>query len=284
MQERKEELSREDYIDPQCPFCTDAYEKTPPVRSIPTGRILEKLDQLLGANDYAGAEQLLLYWLEEASLGRDLRGEFQLRNELMGLYRKLGRGEEAMQNADLALSLADRAGISGTVAHATALLNAATVRKAFGMAKEAIPLFRQAQELYERNLAPNDPRMAGLCNNMALALTDLGSFGEARQCYERAVRILRGGSGNEPEIAVTMLNLANLEEAERGLEDGAEAIESALSQARELLDMPGLARDGNYAFVCEKCAPTFGYYGYFAYAGELEERAKTIYDRNGTGS
>ena len=273
-------LSREDYTDPQCPFCTDQYQKEPPVRSIPSARVIEKLDEFLGRNDYEGAERLLLYWLKEAELGRDLRGEFQIRNELMGLYRKLGKEERAMENADLALALAEKAGIKDTVGAATAYLNAATVQKAFGKAREAIPYFEKAKEIYEKNLNPTDPKFAGLYNNMGLALVDLGRFQEARALYEKAVAIMLNTENGEPEAAVTYLNLANLEEAENGLENASEAIDACLSSARELLEAKSLPRDGNYAFVCEKCAPTFGYYGHFAYAAELTERAKAIYERN----
>lgn len=273
-------LSREDYTDPQCPFCTDQYQTEPPVRSIPSARVIEKLDEFLGRNDYDGAERLLLYWLQEAELGRDLRGEFQIRNELMGLYRKLGKKERAMENANLALALAEKAGIKDSVAAATAYLNAATVRKAFGMAREAIPCFEKAKEIYERELNPNDPKLAGLYNNMGLALVDLGRFQEARTLYEKALSIMSSIENGEPETAVTYLNLANLEEAENGLEAASEAIDACLSAARDLLETKSLPRDGNYAFVCEKCAPTFGYYGHFAYAAELTERAKVIYERN----
>ena len=38
-------MEREDYTDPQCPFCTDQYQKEPQVRPIPTSRVLEKLDE-----------------------------------------------------------------------------------------------------------------------------------------------------------------------------------------------------------------------------------------------
>ena len=38
-------------------------------------------------------------------------------------------------------------------------------------------------------------------------------------------------------------------------------------------------RDGYYAFVCEKCASVFGYYGHFFYADELKKRAGRIYER-----
>ena len=271
-------LAREDYTDPQCPFCTEQYEKEPPVRPIPSTRVIEKLDEFLGRNDYAGAERLLLYWLTEAEQGRDARGEFQLRNELMGLYRKLGRKEEALENADRALALAEQTGIGNTVSAGTAYVNAATVRKAFGMAAEGLPLFEKARAVYEADLKPNDPLLGGLYNNMGLALTDLGRFAEARDLYGRAVAVMEQVGGGEPETAVTYLNLANLAEAEKGLEDGAEEIDACLATARRLLDTPSLARDGNYAFVCEKCAPTFEYYGHFAYAAELTERAKTIYE------
>ncbi len=278
MEQEFSKMEREDYTDPQCPFCTDQYEKEPQIRPIPTSRILDKLDDFLSKNDYAGAERLLLYWVDEAGLGHDARGEFQLRNELMGLYRKLGRKEEAMQNADRALALAGEIGLLQSVAGATALLNAATVRKAFGDAAGSIPLFEQARNVYEAELKPDDPRAAGLYNNMSLSLVDLGRFAEARAFYEKAIAILLRTAGNEPEIAVTYLNLANLEEAENGLENGAEAIEAALAVAESYLNAPGQAQNGNYAFVCEKCAPTFEYYGHFAFAAELTERANRIYE------
>ena len=250
------------------------------MRSIPSARVIEKLDEFLGRNDYDGAERLLLYWLQEAELGHDLRGEFQICNELMGLYRKLGKRERAMENADRALALAEKAGIKDTVGAATAYLNAATVRKTFGMADKAIPYFEKAKEIYEKNLKPNDPKFAGLYNNMGLALVDLGRFREARALYEKAVAIMSNIENGEPEAAVTYLNLANLEEAENGLENASEAIDACLFAARDLLETKSLPRDGNYAFVCEKCASTFGYYGHFAYAAELTERAKSIYERN----
>ena len=37
------------------------------------------------------------------------------------------------------------------------------------------------------------------------------------------------------------------------------------------------ARIGYFAFVCEKCAPTFDHYGYFLAAEALKETAERIY-------
>ena len=146
--EQNEKLERDDYMDPQCPFCTDQYQNKPQVRSVPATRIIEKLDELLGRNDYSGAERLLLYWLEEARQGKDLRGEFQLRNELMGLYRKLGKRDAALENAALALELVTKIGMEDSVSAGTAYVNAATVNKAFGMPDRAMPYFEKARAIY----------------------------------------------------------------------------------------------------------------------------------------
>jgi hypothetical protein len=64
--------------------------------NISTERVLNKLDEYLGKNDYASAETHILYWLEEADRLLDNRTKFLLLNELAGLYRKLSREQEAL--------------------------------------------------------------------------------------------------------------------------------------------------------------------------------------------
>ena len=56
---------------------------------IPRRRVLEKLDSLLGSNDYPAAKRLLQYWLAEAEYTKDDQGILLMQNELMGLCRKL---------------------------------------------------------------------------------------------------------------------------------------------------------------------------------------------------
>ena len=63
------------------------------------------------------------------------------------------------------------------------------------------------------------------------------------------------------------------------LEKAEAKINQYLDKAADLLDTPSLPRNGYYAFVCEKCAPTFDYYGFFLYANDLKERAREIYER-----
>ena len=95
-----EALEPTDFLDPRCPFCADAYGKERPVHPIDTDRVTAKLDEYLSKNDYAAAERHLAYWLAEAEEGRDLRGQFLVRSERIGLFRKLGRGEESLGEAE----------------------------------------------------------------------------------------------------------------------------------------------------------------------------------------
>ena len=252
-----------------------------PKGCISIDRILAKLDEHLHKNDYEAAERHLSYWLAEAVANQDKRNELLMRNELMGLYRKLGRRDEALACADTALETVEHMGISHQVGAATTYLNAATVYKAFGMADRALPLFEHAKKVYERELEPTDSRLGGLYNNMALALVDLGKYSEADMLYRAAISVMQKNENGAPEVAITYLNMASAAEAELGLEGAAERIADYVERAETLLEEYP-KRDGYYAFVCEKCATVFDYYGYFFYARELKARAKEIYGNAGT--
>ena len=245
------------------------------------GRILEKLDEYLHRNDYTAAERHLSYWRGEAEAAGASSVLLLICNEQMGLYRKLGQREDALRMVEDALGILRQEGIETQVGAATTYLNGATVYKAFGKAEEAIPLFLRAREIYERELAPNDPRMGGLYNNMGLALVDLGRFPEAWEVYEKALTLMEGLEQGAPEAAITLLNMADAVRMEYGMVEGDEIIGAYLDRAEELLErhMPW---DGNYAFVCEKCASVFGYYGRFLYERELTERARRIYEHEGS--
>ncbi len=247
--------------------------------SISANRILDKLDEYLNKNDYVSAQRHLLYWLSEALSSQDDRIELLIRNELMGIYRKLGKESEALECASVALAKIEQMGIENQVGSATTYLNVATVYKAFGMAKKALPVFEKARKIYENSLSPDDSRLGGLYNNMALALVDERSFDKAYELYERAIKIMSARESGVLEMAITYLNIASAKEAELGLEMADIEIQKNLDTARSLLD--GYAtRDGYYAFVCEKCASVFGYYGHFLYEDELKDRARRIYEGN----
>jgi len=247
---------------------------------ISADRILDKLDEYLGRNDYVSAERHLKYWLGEAEVAGDHRTELLVSNELMGLYRKLGKREEALERAQTALKRIDELNIGTQVGAATTFLNCATVCKAFGMPERSLELFIKAEQIYLYELEKNDSRLGGLYNNMALTLVDLGRFRDADEAYSKALAIMEKNEGGDLEVAITYLNMASAAEAELGLLDADERIQELMDRAASLLEAHA-RRDGYYAFVCEKCASVFEYYGRFMYAGEIAERARRIYQSEG---
>ena len=268
------ELVKNDYEEPRC-----LLNMHPEVVRIPTGRVIEKLDAYLAKKDYDAAERHLRYWEREAAAGNDERGRLTVLNEEIGLYRKTEKEEECLRAISEALALAEAAEMEGTITYGTTLLNAATGYKAFGKAGEALVLYRKARTIYEAALSPEDARLGGLYNNMALALTACGDHGEARELYEKALAIMSKQENGALEVAITYLNMADLAAAEKGMEAAEETIGMYLEKAEALMDDASLPRDGYYAFVCEKCAPVFGYYGYFLAEKELMKRAEEIYER-----
>ncbi len=256
---------------------TESFEAHPQLHPIPQRRVIEKMDWYMGRRDYAGAERHLLYWLEEARQGGDLRGELMLRNELVGHYRKIGRREQALENGEAALALLEALDFGDTLSAGTTYVNFATALNAFGEHERALALFERARPIYESSAATRPDLLGGLYNNMALACAALGRYGEAEALYHRAMAAMEKAPHGALEAAITCLNLADLVKARDGMEAGERAIYALADRAVALLDDPALEHDGYYAFVCEKCAPTLDYYGYFDDAQRLKEEAEHIY-------
>ena len=259
-----ETLKKEDYVEPNCVLCGDPYGAEPKVKAVPQQRIVEKLDEYMGRKDYAGAERHLLYWLEEAKLGQDLRGQLTIRNELIGFYRKRGRKEDAFENIKEALKLLEELGFEGTISSGTTYTNAATAYYTFQDYESSIPCFEKARTVYEANDRTDPSLLGGLYNNMALSLAALSRYDEAEELYDKALRIMNDVPGGILEQAITYLNLANVKEAQKGMEEAEPEIFDLLDKAEELLLQAenelrpaGVIHEGYYAFVLESCAPTF---------------------------
>ena len=271
-------LEREDYVDPRCALCGKPGEEET-VQPVPVGRIMDKLREYEDRNDWPGVERHLKYWLAEAEANRDERGQLMLNNELMGYYRKQGKQEQAFAHAEKAAALVEKLGMEDTVTAGTTWVNAGTVREAFGDPVGGLAFFERARENYEKNLPQNDGRLGGLYNNMALSLSVCGRYEEAMNMFRRAIAVMATQENGELEQAITWLNMADATEATLGPENAEETVEDYLDRAEELLNTEHLPRNGYYAFVCEKCAPVFGHYGYFATEAELKKRAEEINDR-----
>lgn len=271
-------LEKEDYIDPRCVLCGKPGEEET-AQPVPVGRILDKLREYEDRNDWPAVERHLKYWLEEALAGRDERGQLMLNNELMGYYRKQGEKEKALEHAAKAAELVEKLEMQDTVTAGTTWVNAGTVKEAFGDPVGGLAYFEMARANYEKNLPGSDSRLGGLYNNMALALTVCGRYDEAEGMFRKALDVMVQQEHGELEQAITWLNMADAAEAAFGAENAEETVEDYLDRAEELLNTESLPRNGYYAFVCEKCAPVFGHYGYFAAEAELKRRAKEINDR-----
>lgn len=252
------------------------FEKCKKTELLPLVRIREKLDEYSSAGDYDGAMRHLEYWLAEASTAGDLRAEFSILNEMMGVGRKKPDREKAMSSAEAALELVSVLGNGDTLSAGTAFVNAGTVFDCFGYPERAIECFESARRIYEEELDGDDDRLGGLYNNMALALSDLERFDEALGCFERALAVMEQRPGGRLEMAVSYLNMADLAERAEGAEAAEDKIMNYLEAAERLLLDPDIPRNAYYAFVCEKCAPGFSYYGWFRTAEELKSAADAL--------
>ena len=142
-------LKPEDYAEPRCLLCDEPYGVTPEVRGVPQQRIIEKMNDYMSRRDYTGAERHLIYWLNEAKLGHDSRGELMIRNELVGHFRKTGNREGALENAKEALKLLDELNFEGSKSAGITYINIATAYNAFGEDEKSLQIFNKAKETLE---------------------------------------------------------------------------------------------------------------------------------------
>ena len=173
----------------------------------------------------------------------------------------------------------EKLGMEDTVTAGTTWVNAGTVREAFGDPVGGLAFFENARVNYEKNLPEGDGRLGGLYNNMALSLAVCGRYEEAEEMFLRAIEVMKKQENGELEQAITWLNMADAAEAALGAEAAEDAVEEYLETAETLLNTESLPHNGYYAFVCEKCAPVFGHYGWFMAEAELKRRAKEINER-----
>ena len=273
-------LEPEDYAEPRCLLCDEPYGKAPEIKPVPQQRIIEKMNDYMSRRDYAGAERHLLYWLEEAKLGNDKGGELLIRNELVGHFRKTANKEKAFESAREALRLIDELDFDGSVSAGTTYINVATAYNAFGENEKSIEFFEKAVKAYEANASTSPELLGGLYNNMALTLVSLSRFGEAMPLYLKALDVMKTVNNGELEMAITYLNMADLLDVQFGFSEKENEIYDLVDKAYDCLNSKNVTHDGYYAFVCEKCAPSFSYYGYFIAAKELNEKAEAIYERS----
>ena len=202
-----------------------------------------------------------------------------LRNVLVGHFSKTGNRDGAFENAAQALRLLKELDFENSVSAGTTYTNIATAYNAFGENEKSLALFEKAKAVYESSERTAPALLGGLYNNMALTNTALADYDAAFALYDKALKVMEGVEGGELEQAITYLNMADALVARDGAESAEHQVGEWLDTAYALLTESDVKQDGYYAFVCEKCAPVFSYYGYFLAANDLKQRAETIYER-----
>ena len=190
----------------------------------------EELNRLFEEGKTGEVRGFLVRGLEKAEAEGDDGAILSILNEMIGYYRSVSAHDEAIRTAERALELMRRLGFEGGADYATTLLNAATAHKASGDNATALALFEKARAIYETELAADDPRLAGLYNNLSAVYQDAGDYGNVAQYLEKAVNILSLLPGAEGDCATVYANLGQVYAA-LGRED--EAL-LALERARDL--------------------------------------------------
>ena len=128
----------------------------------------------------------------------------------------------------------------------------------------------------ERSGGTGTYEYAALLNNKAAALSALKRYDEAEAHWRQAVEILQKEGHHDGEIAISLVMLAHLT-YDRD-ETATDQVERLLDEAWEYINSPRQPRDGNYAYILRKCAPSFEYFQRPEAAQALREVAKEIYE------
>lgn len=168
----------------------------------------EELDSYFDKNQVEKIDGFLTASLARAKEEDDYAAYISICNEMIGFYRSVSAFQKAYEAAEDVLLLMEELKLEDTEHFATTLLNAATAYSAAGDYAQALRLYRQAMQIYERLLQPEDYRWASLYNNMSIMLEKAGEDKEAVESAKRALAIIEKQEGNEAQTATTLTNLA----------------------------------------------------------------------------
>lgn len=272
-------------------------------------RFFEELDSYFEKNDTAGVDAYLTASLQKAQEEEDYAAYISIGNEMIGFYRSVSAFEKAYVAAEDVLLLMEELNLEESEHFATTLLNAATAYSAGGDFAQAMRFYRQAVQIYEKLLPPEDYRWAGLYNNMSILLEKMDENEEAADCAKKALAVIEKQEAGDAQTATTLTNLALIcfklsknEEAKEYLSRAITLFEKDAAEPNEHYSgaLAGMGeacfRDGNYeesltyyeraledvkrhygenmsyGILCENCAAVCGAMG-------DEEKQKSYVDR-----
>lgn len=171
-------------------------------------RFFEELDSYFEKNDTAGVDAYLTASLQKAQEEEDYAAYISIGNEMIGFYRSVSAFEKAYVAAEDVLLLMEELNLEESEHFATTLLNAATAYSAGGNFAQAMRFYRQAVQIYEKLLLPEDYRWAGLYNNMSILLEKMDENEEAADCAKKALAVIEKQEAGDAQTATTLTNLA----------------------------------------------------------------------------
>ena len=174
------------------------------------------------------------------------------------------------------LSLVHSLGLSESLSGATIYINAATTLSFFGRTQEGLELYDKAAVCYQANGRTQTYEYAALLNNKAASLNELKRYDEAEEHWKNAIDILKKVGYHDGEIAISLVMLAHL--AFERDDTAYEQVEALLDEAWEYVNSDNQPKDGNYAYILRKCAPSFEYFQRPMEAQAMREVAKEIYE------
>ena len=173
---------------------------------------LAELDAIFAAHDGpTRAEPFMRNALDQAEQWGDDGARLSILNEMLGLYRSLGRHDAGAAVAESVIALADTMGLAGTDAYATTLINVATAHRAAGRHDAALDAYGRALATAKSTMGPRDRRLAALHNNVSILFSERGDKALAHDELAAALAILEASSvdpGADLDIATTLTNLS----------------------------------------------------------------------------
>lgn len=279
-------------------------------------RFFEELDSYFEKNDTAGVDAYLTASLQKAQEEEDYAAYISIGNEMIGFYRSVSAFEKAYVAAEDVLLLMEELNLEESEHFATTLLNAATAYSAGGDFAQAMRFYRQAVQIYEKLLLPEDYRWAGLYNNMSILLEKMDENEEAADCAKKALAVIEKQEAGDAQTATTLTNLALIcfklsknEEAKEYLSRAITLFEKDAAEPNEHYSgaLAGMGeacfRDGNYeesltyyeraledvkrhygenmsyGVLCENCAAVCGAMGASEKQETYQKKAREVIER-----
>ncbi len=229
----------------------------------------ETLDSYFARQEIDKVDPFLVSSLQQAKEEEDYAAYISISNEMIGFYRSVSAFEKAYVAAEDVLLLMEELQLDHSEHFATTLLNAATAYRAAGDFAQALRYYRQAVQIYDGLIKPDDYRYAGLYNNMSILLEKMDENEEAIRYAGQALAIIEKIEGGEMETATTLTNLALLYFKVSQHEKAKELLERALS----LFENNGEDHDAHYSGALAGIGEAYFHMQEFDKALEYYEKA-----------